>query len=896
MAERASKKQNASTGDHHDPANLIALIQNSGEDQGAAADELQRIIDAMQLQQGRFSSIIGSLAEGVISFDAGNRLMAANRRFADIYRVSPNDMPEGSMLRDIVALCVTAGTSPMPVDEYLAKCDAIDEGLAPDTWIAALSDGRRIRVRHTRMPDGGWVAVHEELANVSGTLANERITLQTLIDCVPDNLWVKDAESRFVIANKRTAQRMGFQATSELIGKSDLELCPPETAEGYFADEQAIIASGEPMIDKEEYVLGSKGEKTWILTTKVPLRDENGEIVGLIGISRDISDRRRADLLRRGQAQILEKIAIGAPLETVLDEFVRLVELQIPGGSGVIELTGDDGVTLHRATAPNVAPDFIGALDGARLGLKMPPCGAAAKSGKPVIIEDMLSDPLWESHRELVSAHPYRSCWSVPILSHAGSVLGVFTVYLRTKRAPTTEELETCEASSYIAGIAIERMLSEQRIRTMATHDALTGLPNRLLLVDRLKQNLLLAERNGGRVTVAFIDLDGFKLVNDTLGHSAGDFLLKTVSDRMVSCVRAADTVARLGGDEFVILLAEHADKPNSPVAILDRIRTAVAEPISIEGQMFRVTASMGVATSPVDGADAEGLLLNADVAMYEAKNKGRDNCQFYESGMNDAARERRVLEDGLRAAVVNQDFTLAYQPQIDLKTGKIFAVEALARWTHPTIGNVPPATFIPLAEEIGLIIPIGDWVLREACRQNKAWQLAGMPPVAISVNVSAAQFRDIDWLRRITETLTDTGLDPKYLELELTESMLMHDVSSAISTMRRLETLGVRLSIDDFGTGYSSLSSLKNFPVARLKIDRSFVRDLPSDPNDQRIVTAVISLGQKLNMKVIAEGVENESQLEFLRDNNCDEIQGFHISEPVGADKIARMLTGQST
>ena len=320
-----------------------------------------------------------------------------------------------------------------------------------------------------------------------------------------------------------------------------------------------------------------------------------------------------------------------------------------------------------------------------------------------------------------------------------------------------------------------------------------------------------------------------------------------------------------------------------------------IAVPIPIEGQQFHVTCSIGVAAFPEDGTNPETLLMNADVAMYQAKENGRDNLQFYTAEMNEAAFERRLLQEGLREAIANREFELLYQPQVDLRTGAIFAVEALVRWHHPKLGMILPSKFIPLAEESGLIVQLGDWVLREACRQNKAWQDAGIAPVSVCVNVSARQFREKNWVKRVAETLRETGLEPKYLELELTESMLMHDVPQAIAAMRELGALGVHFSIDDFGTGYSSLSALKSFPVARLKIDQSFVRNLSGDANDRKIARAVISLGQKLNMKVIAEGVETEEQLAFLRESQCDEMQGYHFSKPVGAKAVAAMLRKQS-
>ncbi len=891
MTERASKKRRTEANSALDQARVAALLRSAAEAHDALIDAQESAIDAPATQIERYASVFESIAEGVCCFSEDQRLILCNRRYLELYHLTPEQVRPGTTLREIVAQRMAAGTSPIPTDEYLALCDAINAGTAPNKWTAALADGRRIEIRHHAMPGGGWISTHEDVTEAIRTVANERITLQTLVDWIPDNLWVKDVESRFVIANKATALRMGKLSVDELIGKSDLELCPAETAGGYFADERRVIESGQPMIDKEEYVVGAQREKTWILTTKVPLRNEQGEVFGVVGISRDISDRRQAEMLRNSQAQILEKIAVGAPLETVLDDLVRLVEIQIPRARCAIMLADNDSARLWRSVAPNIAPSFVAAIDGMRAGPREPSSGAALHRGKVVAVADMLSDPLWKDYRDLVAAHAYRSCWSVPIISPVGKPLGALTVYCETAGAPTEEEMHASKAAGHIAGIAIERQLSEERIRVMATHDALTGLPNRVLLMDRLAQNILQTERGGGCITAIFIDLDNFKLVNDGLGHNAGDVLLKTVAKRMVICVRASDTVARLGGDEFVILLVDQEDAPLSTTTILEKIRAAIAEPVLIDGQMFRVTPSMGVASYPGDGVDAETLLLNADVAMYKAKEDGRDNFKLYTKEMDDAARERRLLQEGLRAAIANKEFSLVYQPQVDLRTGGIFAVEALVRWNHPALGVIPPAKFISLAEESGLIVPLGDWVLREACRQNKVWQDMGVTPVTMCVNVSARQFRDHEWAKRIADILRETRLDAKYLELELTESMLMHDVPQAIAIMRDLQALGVHFAIDDFGTGYSSLSALKNLPVARLKIDQSFVRDLPFDANERDIATAVISLGKKLNMKVIAEGVENSEQLAFLRDNLCDEIQGFHFSEPTSADAIADLL-----
>jgi diguanylate cyclase (GGDEF)-like protein len=456
-----------------------------------------------------------------------------------------------------------------------------------------------------------------------------------------------------------------------------------------------------------------------------------------------------------------------------------------------------------------------------------------------------------------------------------------------------------------------ERKLAEERIRHMAHHDELTGLPNRSLIRDRLDQAVRNAQRNGGHLALAFVDLDGFKLVNDGLGHNAGDELLKVVGGRMEACLRRTDTLGRLGGDEFVILLPEIGADPLALTPLLEQIRQAVTEPVQIGEQAVQVSCSMGVVVYPRDGADPKTLMMNADAAMYRAKDLGSNNYQFYTREMNASLEEKLMLLEGLRKALdatLAQEargadhmatpagsFFLLYQPKIDLRTGRMFGVEALVRWRHPEHGMVPPPRFIGLAEESGLIVGLGEWVLRTACRQAQLWRAAGLDPLTVSVNVSARQFEEKRLVERIAGALHDTGLAPQSLELEVTESLLMRDLHQAVDRMRELKAMGVSLSIDDFGTGYSSLSALKSFPISTLKIDKSFVRDLATSEDDQAIALAVISLGHRLQLRVIAEGVETLEQRDFLHAHECDEMQGYLFSPPDAPERITEMLQAQA-
>ena len=440
-----------------------------------------------------------------------------------------------------------------------------------------------------------------------------------------------------------------------------------------------------------------------------------------------------------------------------------------------------------------------------------------------------------------------------------------------------------------------ERMQSEERMRFMAMHDALTSLPNRALLNDRLRQAISRAERHGYEVWVLFIDLDRFKPINDSLGHKAGDDLLQIVAERLLKTARDNDTVARLGGDEFVIVLS---DFPAGAVttAIISRIVDAIAEPITLEGQQIVISCSIGAAVYPTDGADEENLIEHADAAMYHAKKNGRSNFQFYASTMNERATERLEIEAGLRRALIDGEFVLHYQPQVDLLTNEIVGVEALIRWVHPQQGLIAPIRFIDIAEETGLIVPIGLWVLQTACAQNKAWQDAGFAPLRMAVNLSARQFAHTGLLQNIIDTLAQTGLQPRCLDIEITESLLVTDVEHAVNLMHQIDQLGVSLSIDDFGTGYSSLTYLKHFPVDVLKIDRSFVKDITIDRTSEAIVVSIISLAHNLGIQVIAEGVEELGHLEFLQLHQCDQMQGYFFSKPVTALVFEQMLKDGKT
>ncbi len=437
--------------------------------------------------------------------------------------------------------------------------------------------------------------------------------------------------------------------------------------------------------------------------------------------------------------------------------------------------------------------------------------------------------------------------------------------------------------------VSVARAMTS-RMTHLAQHDSLTDLPNRVLLHDRLREAIILSRRHQRELSVLFLDLDRFKHINDSLGHVVGDRLLQSVARRLLSCVRGSDTVGRQGGDEFVVLLWEVRRAEDAAIAAA-KILEALRKPHLIDGHELHITASIGIVTYPEDGTDVETLMKKADQAMYHAKQTRHDSYQFFKPEMNARAIERQSLEDSLHYAIERQELVLHYQPKFNLATGGIIGAEALIRWRHPQRGLVPPGQFISIAEECGLIVPIGRWVLREACRQARAWQLAGLPPLCVAINVSAVELRAPGFVAGVRATLKETGLEARYLELELTETVLIEDSRSVADVLKELKDIGVLLALDDFGTGYSNLSQLKRFPIDALKIDQSFVRDLAVDEDDAGIVTAVIGMGKSLHMRVVAEGVETREQLEILQEHGCPQGQGYYFCRPVPAEQFRRLL-----
>jgi diguanylate cyclase (GGDEF)-like protein len=575
--------------------------------------------------------------------------------------------------------------------------------------------------------------------------------------------------------------------------------------------------------------------------------------------------------------------------------FVSDYDLSKLGKHGVLGLLGADGVFRVRRTGDSVfsgeALDYISAV-----------AGADAESDATVSTSRWDGVRRWTGARELygfplavlvgLSVDEQMAIAHVQARAYVGwATLGSFLVVILTgllgRMSWQLAQGRLRESES--------KLVHAQRVEYLAYHDGLTGLPNRSMFSKLLSQSISEAHRYQRRLAVAFLDLDRFKKINDTLGHDAGDQLLQEVAIRLKGCIRDSDTVARLGGDEFVVLLPELGDGKYA-ATVAQKILSVIAKPFSLIGQEFRVTASIGIGTYPQDGLDEQTLTKNADIAMYQAKAEGKNNFQFYSEKLNANSLERLTLESSLRHALERGEFRIHYQAKRDIATGRITGMEALLRWQHPDLGTVAPMQFIPVADETGLIIPIGKWVLKTVCLQSVAWRQQGLPALSIAVNLTARQFVDESLLADVAAILTATGMDPHLLEIELTEGLLMNDVDNTLRILTGLKALGIRIAIDDFGTGYSSLATLQRFPLDTIKIDRSFLRDLTGAPENSGLADAIIAMGKSLSLTVVAQGVETGEQADFLRTHACDELQGFYFKKPLPADEFTQLLRGQAT
>ena len=673
--------------------------------------------------------------------------------------------------------------------------------------------------------------------------------LRAIIDNQPFLVWLKDSESRFLAVNQGFAQACKVDDAQSLVGKTDLDVWPRDLAEKYRADDRLVMASRQRKVVEEAVEL-PEGRRGWFETFKTPVLDETGHLLGTAGFARDIT----------GRKEVEERLREAAPVLEVTTEAIMVTDPQ-----GVIKMVNPAFTEITGYASDEVLGQTPRLL----------------KSGRH---DQKFYERLWEEmHR---SGHWEGEVWN---RRKNGKVYPEW----QSISAVYDQAGEVAEYVSVFSDIT-RRKLTEEEIRYRANFDPLTGLPNRSLLMERLTQAIKQSQREAERVAILFLDLDHFKEINDTLGHAQGDLLLKQAAERLRQCVRDTDTVARQGGDEFVILLHGIAQVSDAEL-VASKIIAALGEPFDLEGHDAHIGVSIGITLFPDDGGDVMALFRNADLAMYRAKDAGRNTFQFYESAMTEAALARRHLEADLRLALARGEFVLHYQPVLDLASGQVCGAEALIRWNHPERGLVPPGAFIALAEETGLIREMGAWVLEEACRQLAKWRASGLRSLYVAVNLSSRQIPDALTPDGLNGLLSRHGLGPNALVLEITEGVLLADTAKTREWLKGVHDLGYRISLDDFGTGYSSLAYLKRFPVDILKIDQSFVRDMEHDPADRALVEAILAMARSLGLGVVAEGVENEHQLELLRGLSCRYVQGYHLSRPLPAEGFSAYMDNRA-
>ncbi|MEX3688140.1 EAL domain-containing protein [Paraburkholderia sp. BR14263] len=834
------------------------LIYTFGARESAAREKL-RAVSGMRLRSERFQGLFDAHPVPMYVFDRETlRFLAVNAAAIQQYGYSEEEFLTMTIREIRPAEDVSR------LEQHLTRSDMVTQNvrMMAGIWHHRRRDGSIISadISHHSLTflgrDAVFVLADDVTEQIKAEAEAQRSNqmLESVIDNIPQRIFWKDAQSRYLGCNMTFARDAGLAYPEQIIGKSDDDLPWRAYADGMREQDREVIESGLPRINYEDnHTIDGLHRTT--LTSKLPLLDGDGRVIGVLGSYSDTTESKRADLALRLQSRALDA-CVNAILITAPG----------PGGSNLIEYA-------------NPAFRRITGFD---------PAEVIGQDCRLLQRDDRDQDGLIAVRKALLSNREVSA-----VLRNYRKDGALFWNQLLIAPVPDLDGRITHHIG--IINDVTELIRYQEQLEYQANYDSLTLLPNRNLLRDRLQHALLAAQRHDTGVAVVFIDLDGFKNVNDSLGHSVGDRLLGVVAERLQRCTRTTDTVARHGGDEFVIVLTDTIDE-KSLIGWMERARSLISEPVWIDGTELYVGCSMGASVYPQDGNDAETLMKKADVAMYRAKDMGRNTFQFFEPEMNANVGARLNLERRLRRALRDSEFLLHYQPQVEIEGGRIIGMEALVRWRDPEVGLVSPAQFIPVAEESGLIGPLSDWVLREACRQNRAWQLAGLPPVRVSVNFSAKTFHQRDIAQLVKDVLQETGLEACWLEIELTESTLMRNAEEAVSMLNELHALGIGIAIDDFGTGYSSLSYLKRLPVDRLKIDRSFVADIGTSGDDETITAAIIALAHELQLQVIAEGVETSAQFAFLRERACDELQGYFFAPPLPGDEAAALLRASAT
>ncbi len=851
-------------------------------------------LEAILEERTRLAEIVEHTSDGIAALDPDGTVSCWNPGFERV---------TGYRAEDVVGTRGLARLRPRDLAGREVRLERWAEGteLLPSVLEVLTPSGGRcwISCSYARVPAGDDrprrlvltsrdVTKELELERAEQALRRSAARFRAMVQNSSHMVVVLDAAAGVTYASPAYWRMLGHRDQAQ-VGQSLFDLVHPhdlQTLRTRFGEHLA----GEARSASVEFrCLAADGTWRHLEALASNLLDDPA-VAGVVLNTRDLTERKRAESLLAAQAHILGLIARDAPLMETLSALARLIEAEADGARCAVLLLDDEGEALTVAAAPSLVDAGLHEADGLVVGPEAGSSGTAVHRRAPVLVADVASDPLWAETRQAALARGLRAAWAMPIMTAESSqVLGTVTVYFDRPRGPAASDMRLLEAAADLADIAIERNRAQTQLAHQAAHDALTGLPNRVFFLDRAAHALDRTRRSRSSVAVLFCDLDRFKVINDSLGHEAGDVLLRELAGRLREVVRPGDTVARFGGDEFTILCESIADEAHA-LAIAERVGRVAVTPFALgDGEVF-VTMSVGIALGSGAHTRPEALIENADAAMYRAKARGGNRREVFDRGMRARAKRRLELHSALHRAVERGEFRVFYQPVVSLQSLLPVGVEALVRWQHPERGLVGPREFIGLAEETGLIVPIGTHVLHEACRQAERWRATepGRPPLCIKVNLSARQFAHPNLVEVVAGILTETGVDPANVYLEITETALMEDAESTSAALRELKSLGVSLTVDDFGTGYSSLLYLKRFPVDELKVDRTFVAGLLGNAEDEAIVAAIVSLAHTLGLKAVAEGVESTAQLTRLQELGCDIGQGYHFARPMPAGSMA--------
>ncbi|PJG47064.1 hypothetical protein CAF53_01565 [Sphingobium sp. LB126] len=766
-------------------------------------------------------------------------------------------------------------------------------------WATATTGGGPVRIRRA---DGSETAAILSLEQIEADGRTHSIALLRGATDEPDSqeqlrwlsLVINKSDRATILLDERRHVVHTNAAFTAMFGYSEAELVgrPPTqvlASDRMDRDQLAFVQrkAWDPEGFHHEFLASDKaGRDLWVMVTNHPIIDADGTVRHIACVAVDITRQKEIERLRQ---DVLEAITSDTSLCDIATFLCRRVEKLAPGVVASF-LRVDAENRLRTLAAPSLPADYCAGIDGIEIGPDQGSCGTAAYRGEAVESLDIANDPRWTPYLKLGLPTDLRACWSSPIKRRDGQVVGTFAFYYREARGRSVFEDEIVAACLHLCMIAIERDAAKQQLARISQTDSLTGLPNRFRFQQDYPEQL--DENDQSRAAFFVMDLDHLNRVNETLGHAAGDRMVVEAAARLQGLFRGSATVYRLLGDSFLVVLpGSNADRA---AAAAEKIVEALAEPLELTGIAVGLSATIGISLAPANGSDRDTLVKYAGAAMSQGKANKRGTYRFFSAEMDQIAQERLHLTAALRAAVAGCGLELHYQPQVAIRTGAIHGVEALARWTDPDLGPVPPDKFIPLAEEIGLIEAIGEWSLRSACRQMATWRRAGVPVPAVSVNVSAPHFRNAGLPAFIQHLLEQYQLPPSSLMLEITESIMMEDQAAVLDTARAIRNLGVGLSLDDFGTGFSSLSRLTLLPITELKIDRSFMRDLDSDAHAHVLMTAVIRIGQSLGLTVVTEGIETDAQYDLLTGLGCDVAQGYLIARALSAPALADWLAAR--